>query len=266
MEDYLLRVEKINKSFKVNGHKKHAVKDLSFNLKKGETLAIVGESGCGKSTTGKMILKLLEADSGDIWFKGHNLRTISKKTMKSLRNQIQIVFQDPYGSLNPRMTVYKLLTEALSSNTKPKHIQAEVEALITTVGLSVEDLEKYPHMFSGGQRQRICLARAIASKPELIVCDEPVSALDLLVQAQILNLLKDIQDKYGFSYIFISHDLSVVRHMSDRVAIMYEGEIVEMNNKREIFENPQHAYTKLLLSSVLTIENGTEAINMTQVN
>lgn len=255
-KQYLLEVKNINKKFYSKGHSVQAVSNLNFNLERGETLSIVGESGCGKSTTGRIILRLIEADSGEIRFKGKNIRELTKKELRKIRPSMQIIFQDPYDSLNPRMNVNKLLAEPIKTNKllSKEEVQLECERLIKSVGLDIGDLKKYPHEFSGGQRQRIGIARAIATKPDLIVCDEPVSALDLLVQAQILNLLKEIQLKYGFSYIFISHNLSVVKYMSDRIAIMYLGEIVELGKTAEIFESPQHPYTKLLLNSILKIE------------
>lgn len=254
---YLLEVKNIGKTFKSKGRTIEAVGNLSFCLKKGETLSIVGESGCGKSTTGRMILRLIEADKGEIWFKGKNIRTLNAKEIRKIRPSMQIVFQDPYGSLNPRMTVRKLLSEPIKTDSSLSKEQVEIECkrLLKSVEMEMEDLDRYPHEFSGGQRQRIGIARAIATKPDLVVCDEPVSALDLLVQAQMLNLLKDVQKKFDFSYIFISHDLSVVKHMSDRIAIMYLGDIVEIGTTGEIFETPQHPYTKLLLNSVLKIDS-----------
>lgn len=253
----LLEVKNLSKKFISKGHSVQAVSNLSFNLKKGETFSIVGESGCGKTTTGRMILRLVEADTGEILFKGINIRNLSKKQLREIRPSMQIVFQDPYGSLNPRMNVNKLISEPIKTNKSlsREKVQLECERLIQSVGLDIGDLKKYPHEFSGGQRQRIGIARAIASKPDLIICDEPVSALDLLVQAQVLNLLKDIQKKHGFTYIFISHNLSVVKYMSDRIAIMYLGEIVELGKADEIFEFPLHPYTKLLLNSILKIES-----------
>ncbi|CBH20216.1 oligopeptide transporter subunit; ATP-binding component of ABC superfamily [Acetoanaerobium sticklandii] len=254
--EYLLEVKNISKKFSSDKNTNPAVKNLNFSLKKGEVFSIVGESGCGKTTTGRIILRLIEADSGEIWFKGKEIRTISKKELKNLRPSMQIIFQDPYGSLNPRMNVKKLLYEAISSDKdlSKEELKKKTESLVKSVGLSVDDLKKYPHEFSGGQRQRIGIARAIATEPDLIVCDEPVSALDLLVQAQILNLLKKMQKDNQYSYIFISHDLSVVKHMSDRVAIMYLGQIVEVGTNQEIFDTPIHPYTKLLLDSVLNLE------------
>jgi oligopeptide/dipeptide ABC transporter ATP-binding protein len=254
--EYLLEVKNISKKFVSKDHTIPAVRNVSFNLKKGEIISIVGESGCGKTTTGRIILRLIEADTGEIRFKGKNIRTMSKRTLRAIRPSMQIIFQDPYGSLNPRMNVRKLLAEAIMTDKSlsKQGVQQECERLITSVGLDIDDLKKYPHEFSGGQRQRIGIARAIATKPDLIICDEPVSALDLLVQAQILNLLKKLQVDYGYSYIFISHNLSVVKHVSDRIAIMYLGQIVEVGKTDEIFESPYHPYTKLLLDSILQIE------------
>ncbi|SCY23856.1 ABC transporter ATP-binding protein [Alkaliphilus peptidifermentans] len=254
--EYLLEVKNISKKFTSKDHTIPAVRNVNFNLKNGEIFSIVGESGCGKTTTGRIILRLIEADTGEIWFKGKNIRTMSKRTLKGIRPSMQIIFQDPYSSLNPRMNVRKLLSESIMTDKglSKQEVQQECERLITSVGLEVDDLNKYPHEFSGGQRQRIGIARAIATKPDLIICDEPVSALDLLVQAQILNLLKKLQVDYGYSYIFISHNLSVVKHVSDRIAIMYLGQIVEVGKTDEIFESPHHPYTKLLLDSILKIE------------
>ncbi len=254
--EYILEVRNISKTFKAEGRVTKAVDDVSFNLQKGETLAIVGESGCGKSTTGRMLLRLLEPDCGEIWFKGKNLCTLSKVNMRRVRPEIQIVFQDPYGALNPRMRVRELLEEAILSNpnVSKSDVTKRCNDLIESVEMKEEDLNKYPHEFSGGQRQRLVIARAIATNPDIIICDEPVSALDLLVQAQILNLLKDLQKKLQLSYVFISHDLSVVKHMSDRIAIMHTGRIVEMGTKDEIFKSPKQHYTKMLLESILPIK------------
>ena len=214
-------------------------------------MALVGESGCGKTTTGRMIVGLLKSDAGIIEFKNHQINNLSKSEFRKLRSSIQIIFQDATAVLNPRMKIRKLLLEAIRANdNKITHENEIVEDIIINVGLSTNDLDRYPHEFSGGQRQRICIARAIAMKPDLIVCDEPVSALDLLVQQQILILLKDLQKKYNFSYIFISHNLAVVRYMSDRIAVMCQGKIVEEGTTEEIFLNPSHIYTKILLDSI----------------
>ncbi|QSX05864.1 ATP-binding cassette domain-containing protein [Sedimentibacter sp. zth1] len=260
---YLLEVKNISKKFTSNGRSVKAVDNISFEVYKGETFAIVGESGCGKSTTGRLILRLIDSDSGKIYFKGKNIVNMSKKDFRKIRPSMQIVFQDPYASLNPRMTVGKLIAEPVKINKKLDKlaVKQECERLIQSVGLEINDLKKYPHEFSGGQRQRIGIARAIATKPDLVVCDEPVSALDLLVQAQMLNLLKNIQKEFQFSYIFISHNLSVVKHMSDRIAVMYFGQIVEIGKTQEIFETPLHPYTRLLLNSALNIKPNNDIYN-----
>lgn len=265
-QNIILKVNNLNKQFNSNGHKIQAVNNISFNVKKGETYALVGESGCGKTTTGRLIIKLAEANSGEVFFKGKNINDLSNREFRKIRPSIQIIFQDPYGSLNPRMKIRSLLSEAVKSSChKKSDIDNTVEDLIKSVGLQINDLDKYPHEFSGGQRQRICIARAIATQPDLIICDEPVSALDLLVQAQILNLMKELQKKHGFSYIFISHNLSVVRYMSDRIAVMCMGKIVEEGTAEEIFDNPAHIYTKLLLDSIPTItdDEKSEELNKT---
>lgn len=254
--EHILEVKNLTKTFKSSGRMVEAVSDVSFSLAKGETLAIVGESGCGKTTTGRMVMQLTQADKGEICFNGQDLNKLSKKELRPIRPSMQIIFQDPFGALNPRMTVYQLLSEAIQVNgVLPKiELKAKCEKLLKSVELQVADLDKYPHEFSGGQRQRLVIARAIATKPQMVVCDEPVSALDLLVQAQILNLLKNVQKELGYSCLFISHDLSVVKHMSDRIAIMYFGKIVEIGTTEEIFKAPGHPYTKLLLSSMLSLD------------
>lgn len=255
MSEKILEVKNLSKTFSSKNHIVKAVDNVSFEVKKGETFSIVGESGCGKSTTGRLILRLIEASSGEVFFDGQNISKISKRKLNKIRPDMQIIFQDPYGSLNPKMTIGTLLKESVGVNktVKKDDIQKKCEEFIESVGLEISDLTKYPHEFSGGQRQRICIARAISTNPKLIICDEAVSALDLLVQAQILNLLNKLKEKYEFSYIFISHNLSVIKHMSDRVAVMYFGKIVEMGTVNEIFENPQHQYTKLLLNSTLSL-------------
>lgn len=265
-QNIILNVYNLYKQFSSGGHKIQAVNNISFNIKKGETFALVGESGCGKTTTGRLLIKLANADSGKIIFNGTNIYDLSKNKFRKIRPSIQIIFQDPFGSLNPRMRIRKLLSEAVKSNINNiSNINNVINELIKSVGLEISDLDKYPHEFSGGQRQRICIARAIATQPDLIICDEPVSALDLLVQAQILNLMKELQIKYGFSYLFISHNLSVVRYMSDRIAVMCMGKIVEEGTTEEIFNNPSHIYTKLLLDSIPNINDyeKTEELNKT---
>lgn len=229
-----------------------AVNDVCLNIKEGEIFSIVGESGSGKSTLGKMIVGLLKPDSGEILYEGKNISHISRKELKKIRESVQIVFQDPYASLNPKMTIEKILMEPLIVHKRgdKAYCRKKAEEIIQTVGLTKEDLKRYPHEFSGGQRQRICIARAIILEPKLVVCDEAVSALDVLVQTQIINLLKELQEKYHMAYMFISHDLAVVRYISDRIGVMYAGELVEYGEKQQIFENPRHPYTKLLISSI----------------
>lgn len=230
----------------------HAIDDISFKIYKGETLGLVGESGCGKSTTGFALLQLYRATSGAVKFDGTDLTKLSKKELRAIRRRAQIVFQDPYSTLNPRMTIGEALAEPMRVHgiCAEKDIHARVADLIRDVGLNPNVANRYPHEFSGGQRQRICIARALASQPEFIVCDEPISALDVSIQAQIINLLMDIQQKYNLTYLFIAHDLAVVRHISDRVAVMYLGKIMEIADKADLFQRPLHPYTKALLSAV----------------
>src|SRR5699024_7986863 len=229
-----------------------AVDDISFDIYEGETVSVVGESGCGKSTTGRAILRLDEPTSGDIHFNQKDLLNLSKGELRKERKDLQIIFQDPYASLNPYQTVRQILSEAMTiQNVLPKnqHRQRIIE-LLETVGLNETQLDRFPHEFSGGQRQRIGIARALAVDPKLIVCDEAVSALDVSVQAQVLNLLKNLQREFNLTYLFIAHDLGVVRHISDRIIVMYLGKIVEIADKKSLFENPQHPYTKALLSAI----------------
>jgi len=256
----LLKVKKLKKYFPVRGGilskiigYVQAVDEISFNIKEGETLGLVGESGCGKTTTGRTIIRLLEPTAGEVDFKGENIFKLKKEEIRKIRRNIQIIFQDPFGSLNPRMTVGEIVGESLVihkilKNNKEK--DERVKNLLKTVGLNAGHIRRYPHEFSGGQRQRIGIARALALNPKLIICDEPVSALDVSIQAQVINLLEDLQEKFNLTYLFIAHDLSVVKHISDRVAVMYLGKIVELSSTSELYDNTQHPYTEALLSAV----------------
>ena len=229
-----------------------AVDGISFEIKGRETLGLVGESGCGKSTAARVILQLLQATSGKVYFKEQELTSISKEDLRKRRPQMQMIFQDPQDSLNPRMTVGSIISEPMFEHQriKVKQRRERVEQLLNAVGLDPYVTNRYPHEFSGGQRQRIGIARALALSPDFIICDEPIAALDVSIQAQVINLLEDLQEEYGLTYLFISHDLSMIRHISDRVAVMYLGRIVELASSQELYSNPLHPYTKALLSAV----------------
>lgn len=229
-----------------------AVDDVSFNIKKGTTMGLVGESGCGKTTVGRTILRLHDVTGGEVYFDGKDLSKVPRRELRKMRPRMQMIFQDPYSSLSPRMPIGEIIGEAVKAhNIVPKsEYRSHILKVMRDCGLQPEYFYRYPHEFSGGQRQRISIARAVALKPEFIICDEPLSALDVSIQAQIINLLMDLQEQYGYTYLFISHDLSVVEYISDTIAVMYLGNIMEMGDKNKIFKNPMHPYTKALLSAV----------------
>ncbi|MDL2234240.1 dipeptide ABC transporter ATP-binding protein [Ruminococcaceae bacterium OttesenSCG-928-L11] len=259
MAEALIQVQHLKKYFPIKagvfrktvGHVK-AVDDISFSIRRGRTMGLVGESGCGKSTTGRVLLRLLEATEGTVTFDGQDVIGANKRAMNSLRTKMQIIFQDPFSSLNPRLPVSEIVGEAMIQHklvANKAEMKDKVIEIIGKCGLFPEQANRYPHQFSGGQRQRICIARALAVNPEFVVCDEAVSALDVSIQSQIINLLKDMQDEMGLTYLFISHDLSVVKFISDDVGVMYLGQLVETGSKDQIFDNPLHPYTEALLSA-----------------
>lgn len=258
-DEILIEIKDLKKYFPIKNNfienKKKVVKavdGVSFQIRKGETFGLVGESGCGKSTLGRSITRLYDITSGDIFFQGDNIAKLNKKDMKAYYRKMQIIFQDPYSSLNPNMNVEELIDEplALYTNLTKKERIEKIQHLLEMVGLKKDDMEKFPYEFSGGQRQRIGIARAISIEPEFILCDEPISALDVSIQAQVVNMLEDLQEKLGLTYLFVAHDLSMVRHISDRIGVMYLGKIVEISKSNDLYNKPLHPYTKGLLSAI----------------
>jgi len=253
MENALIETRHLKKYFKTNAGMLHAVDDINISIGEGKTLGVVGESGCGKSTLGRVMIRLLEATEGEVLYKGDNILKYNKAKMNELRKEMQIIFQDPFSSLNPRMTVSQLIAEPIrvcKTITNRDELDFRVFSLMSTVGLAERYVNAYPHELDGGRRQRIGIARALALNPKFIVCDEPVSALDVSIQAQILNLMMDLQDSMGLTYMFITHDLSVVKHISDEIVVLYLGQCVEKAPTDELFANPLHPYTKALLSAI----------------
>lgn len=259
MSEILLHVENLKKYFPTNEKDKFvkAVDNISFDIYKGETLGVVGESGCGKSTTGRLVLNLITPTEGVVEFKGQDLTKLSRRQMRSMRRQMQIIFQDPYASLDPRKTVMQILAEPFQIHNPEmsrEEIQQKVAELVKCVGLRPEHVYRYPHEFSGGQRQRVGIARAIALNPEFVVCDEPVSALDVSIQAQVINLMQDIKKEFNLTYMFISHDLRIIKHFCDRVMVMYLGNVVEIGTKEAVYEKRRHPYTQALLSAIPNVK------------
>ena len=248
----LIQVKNLKKYFSVGGHDLKAVDTLNLDIYPGETVGLVGESGCGKSTAGRTIIRLYEPTDGEVLYKGKNIFSNTYKEMTKMRRDIQMIFQDPYASLNPRMTVEELIGEplAIHQTARGKKKRERIEELLHLVGLNAEHISRFPHEFSGGQRQRIGIARALALNPKFIVCDEPISALDVSIQAQVVNLLKELQQEMGLTYLFIAHDLSMVKYISDRILVMYLGNMMELSESGQLYDNPLHPYTKALLSAV----------------
>ncbi len=251
-QDVLVEVKNLKKYFRVRGGALKAVDDVSFFIRRGETLGLVGESGCGKTTVGRTLIRIYQPSDGEVWFDGVNIAKHSEKQLAPFRRRMQIIFQDPYASLNPRMTVGDIIAEPIDIHNLAKgpERQHRIYELLDYVGLARSYASRYPHEFSGGQRQRIGIARALASEPDLIVCDEPISALDVSIQAQVVNLLEDLQKEKKLTYLFIAHDLSMVQHISDRVGVMYLGHLMELSASDELYENPMHPYTKALMSAI----------------